>query len=146
MGYIIYVNGSASFRWSFCPHSEWGSKELATILTTHLSMIILVMLETKSTQDALITKMEKISNVPRQISIYNHARISINARISFCVILIYHLWILKLKKVGTRKRSKYSWIARLHVVWRKYFRRIHVDKNISPISSCCRTRMARGNG
>ena len=29
----IFVNGSASLRWSFGPHSVWSSKESTTILT-----------------------------------------------------------------------------------------------------------------
>ena len=37
---IIYyndnnINGGASFRWSFGPHSAWSSIEPTTILTTH---------------------------------------------------------------------------------------------------------------
>ena len=33
-----YLNGDASFRWPFGPHSAWGSKESTTILTTHPSL------------------------------------------------------------------------------------------------------------
>jgi len=33
------VNGGASFRWSFGPHSAWGSIESTTILTTHPSLL-----------------------------------------------------------------------------------------------------------
>ena len=32
------VNGGASLRWSFGPHSAWGSIESTTILTTHPSL------------------------------------------------------------------------------------------------------------
>ena len=32
------INGNASFRWSFCPQSAWGSIESTTILTTHPSL------------------------------------------------------------------------------------------------------------
>ena len=37
--YVPPINGGASFRWSFGPHSTWGSIESATILTTHPSLI-----------------------------------------------------------------------------------------------------------
>ena len=33
------LNGNASFRWSFGPHSAWGSIESTTILTTHPSLL-----------------------------------------------------------------------------------------------------------
>ena len=33
------VNGGASLRWSFGPHSAWGSIELTIILTTHPCLI-----------------------------------------------------------------------------------------------------------
>ena len=32
--YQVVLNGGASFRWSFCPHSAWRSIESTTILTT----------------------------------------------------------------------------------------------------------------
>ena len=34
----VRINGGASFRWSFAPHSAWGSIKLTTILTTHHSL------------------------------------------------------------------------------------------------------------
>ena len=34
----LLINGGASFRWSFGPHSAWGSIESTTILTTHPSL------------------------------------------------------------------------------------------------------------
>ena len=34
----LQTNGGASFRWSFCPHSAWGSKESTNILTMHPSL------------------------------------------------------------------------------------------------------------
>ena len=38
---IIYylLNGGASFRWSFGPHSAWSSIESTTILTPHSSLL-----------------------------------------------------------------------------------------------------------
>ena len=33
-----HKRGGASFRWSFGPHSAWGSIESTTILTTHPSL------------------------------------------------------------------------------------------------------------
>ena len=35
----LILNRGASFRWSFCPHYAWGSKESKTILTTHPSLV-----------------------------------------------------------------------------------------------------------
>ena len=32
---MIMINWGASFRWSFCLHSAWGSTEPTTILTTN---------------------------------------------------------------------------------------------------------------
>ena len=37
---VCVVNGGASFRWSFGPHSAWGSIESTTILTTHPSLVV----------------------------------------------------------------------------------------------------------
>ena len=34
---------TASFRWSFCPHSAWGSKESTNILTTHPSLLVTIL-------------------------------------------------------------------------------------------------------
>ena len=36
-----YINGGASFRWSFCPLFAWGSIESTTILTTHPSLSLI---------------------------------------------------------------------------------------------------------
>ena len=35
---INLLNGGASYRWSFSPHSAWGSIESTTILTTNPSL------------------------------------------------------------------------------------------------------------
>ena len=35
---VRFINGGASFQWSFGPHSVWGSIESTTILTTHPSL------------------------------------------------------------------------------------------------------------
>jgi len=39
---LLMLNGGASFRWSFGPHSAWGSIESTTILTTYPSLQLLV--------------------------------------------------------------------------------------------------------
>ena len=122
----------------------------------------IVMLEIKSTLDALITKTEKTSNALRKVFIlFNESlRISWNQYDPYYIVHI--IWTIlpydmggsdirmetvsKLNQVRTRKRSKYCWIARLNVVRRKHFWRIHVDQNIPSVSSCCWTRMARRNG
>ena len=42
--YMDHINGNASFRWSFGPHSACGSIDLTTIFTTHPSLLSLSIL------------------------------------------------------------------------------------------------------